>query len=103
MNTNGPGSAARPPANPPTRPAIGLAIASNVGGTVACGANSISKAEMLYGIATMPEGRRRTTLAEAADAMGCSEGNVKSQSARGLDRLREAFPQHARPQHARNA
>lgn len=30
---------------------------------------SISKAEILYGIATMPDGRRRTTLAEAADAM----------------------------------
>jgi RNA polymerase sigma-70 factor (sigma-E family) len=37
------------------------------------------------------------SIAEAADAMGCSEGNVKSQSARGLERLREAVPQYARP------
>jgi DNA-directed RNA polymerase specialized sigma24 family protein len=37
------------------------------------------------------------SVAEAADAMGCSEGNVKSQSARGLDRLREAMPQDAWP------
>jgi RNA polymerase sigma-70 factor (sigma-E family) len=32
------------------------------------------------------------SVAEAADAMGCSEGNVKSQCARGLERLRTAFP-----------
>lgn len=32
------------------------------------------------------------SVAETADAMGCSEGNVKSQSARGLQRLRETFP-----------
>jgi DNA-directed RNA polymerase specialized sigma24 family protein len=37
------------------------------------------------------------SVAEAAAAMGCSGGNVKSQSARGLDRLREALPQYARP------
>ena len=37
------------------------------------------------------------SIAEAADAMGCSEGNVKSQSARGLERLREAMSQDARP------
>lgn len=36
------------------------------------------------------------SIAETAQAMGCSEGNVKSQSARGLDRLREALPQYAR-------
>jgi RNA polymerase sigma-70 factor (sigma-E family) len=51
------------------------------------------------------------SAAEAAEAMGCSEGNVRSQSARGLDRLREALPQparrrqapdpHGRPQHER--
>ena len=38
------------------------------------------------------------SIAETADAMGCSEGNVKSQSARGLDRLRTLFP--AQPQHS---
>ncbi|WP_430791927.1 SigE family RNA polymerase sigma factor [Actinoplanes sp. G11-F43] len=32
------------------------------------------------------------SVTETADAMGCSEGNVKSQSARGLQRLRELFP-----------
>jgi RNA polymerase sigma factor (sigma-70 family) len=60
-------------------------------------------------LATLPAGMRAAvvlryveglSVAEAAGAMGCSEGNVKSQSARGLDRLREAFPQHARPHHA---
>jgi RNA polymerase sigma-70 factor (sigma-E family) len=35
------------------------------------------------------------SIAETADAMGCSEGNVKSQSARGLDRLRALFPVQA--------
>jgi RNA polymerase sigma-70 factor (sigma-E family) len=35
------------------------------------------------------------SVAETADAMGCSEGNVKSQSARGLERLRVVFPEHA--------
>ena len=43
------------------------------------------------------------SIAEAADAMGCSEGNVKSQSARGLERLREASPQYARPRPARSS
>lgn len=42
------------------------------------------------------------SIAEAADAMGCSEGNVKSQSARGLERLREASPQYAQPRPARS-
>ena len=32
------------------------------------------------------------SIAETADAMRCSEGNVKSQSARGLERLRAHFP-----------
>jgi len=36
------------------------------------------------------------SVAETAHAMGCSEGNVKSQSARGLDRLRDALPSPAR-------
>ena len=30
-------------------------------------------------------------IAETADALNCSEGNVKSQTARGLDRLRAAL------------
>jgi RNA polymerase sigma factor (sigma-70 family) len=58
-------------------------------------------------LATLPAGMRAAvvlryveglSIAEAADAMGCSEGNVKSQSARGLERLREAMPQDARVQ-----
>ena len=57
-------------------------------------------------LATLPAGMRTAvvlryveglSIAEAADAMGCSEGNVKSQAARGLDRLRAATPQYARP------
>ena len=57
-------------------------------------------------LATLPAGMRTAvvlryveglSIAEAADAMGCSEGNVKSQSARGLERLREAMPQGAWP------
>jgi RNA polymerase sigma-70 factor (sigma-E family) len=57
-------------------------------------------------LATLPAGMRAAvvlryveglSIAEAADAMGCSEGNVKSQSARGLERLREAMPQYTRP------
>lgn len=34
------------------------------------------------------------SVAETADAMRCSEGNVKSQAARGLERLRAVFPAH---------
>jgi RNA polymerase sigma-70 factor (sigma-E family) len=57
-------------------------------------------------LATLPDGMRAAvvlryveglSIAEAADAMGCSGGNVKSQSARGLERLRAAVPQYARP------
>jgi RNA polymerase sigma-70 factor (sigma-E family) len=63
-------------------------------------------AAMMALLAALPSGMRAAvvlryveglTIAEAADAMGCSEGNVKSQSARGLERLREAAPQYARP------
>jgi RNA polymerase sigma-70 factor (sigma-E family) len=62
-------------------------------------------------LAALPAGMRAAvvlryveglSIAEAADAMGCSEGNVKSQSARGLERLREAAPQDARPRPARS-
>lgn len=35
------------------------------------------------------------SVAETAAAMKCSEGNVKSQSARGLQRLRDLFPARA--------
>ena len=57
-------------------------------------------------LATLPAGMRAAVVlryveglstAEAAEAMGCSEGNVKSQSARGLERLREAMPRDAWP------
>ena len=57
-------------------------------------------------LATLPAGMRAAvvlryveglSIAETADAMGCSEGNVKSQSARGLERLREAMPHDAWP------
>jgi RNA polymerase sigma-70 factor (sigma-E family) len=56
-------------------------------------------------LGTLPAGMRAAvvlryveglSVAETADAMGCSEGNVKSQSARGLDRLRAALPSHVR-------
>jgi RNA polymerase sigma-70 factor (sigma-E family) len=62
-------------------------------------------------LATLPAGMRAAvvlryveglSIAEAADAMGCSGGTVKSQSARGLERLREAMPQYARPPGARS-
>jgi len=36
-------------------------------------------------------------VAATADALSCSEGNVKSQTARGLDRLRAALYGNARP------
>jgi RNA polymerase sigma-70 factor (sigma-E family) len=57
-------------------------------------------------LASLPAGMRTAvvlryveglSIAETADAMGCSEGNVKSQSARGLERLREAMPQGSWP------
>jgi RNA polymerase sigma-70 factor (sigma-E family) len=52
---------------------------------------------------TLPTGMRAAvvlryieglSVPETAAAMRCSEGNVKSQSARGLQRLREFFPSH---------
>lgn len=55
-------------------------------------------------LATLPAGMRAAvvlrhveglSIAETAHAMRCSEGNVKSQSARGLDRLRALFPVQA--------
>ena len=62
-------------------------------------------------LATLPAGMRAAvvlryveglSIAETADAMGCSEGTVKSQSARGLDRLRESMPRRAQPRDARS-
>jgi RNA polymerase sigma-70 factor (sigma-E family) len=56
-------------------------------------------------LGTLPAGMRAAvvlryveglSVAETAHAMGCSEGNVKSQSARGLERLRAVFPAHTR-------
>jgi RNA polymerase sigma-70 factor (sigma-E family) len=55
-------------------------------------------------LATLPAGMRAAvvlryveglSITETAEAMRCSEGNVTSQCARGLDRLREAIPMHA--------
>ena len=37
------------------------------------------------------------SVEQTAVILGCSEGNVKSQSARGLERLREAMPQGSWP------
>lgn len=60
--------------------------------------------EVLALLATLPAGMRAAvvlryveglSIAETADAMRCSEGNVKSQAARGLQRLRDTFPAHA--------
>ena len=72
----------------------------------------VAAAESLYGderatvalLATLPARMRAAvvlryveglSVAETADAMGCSEGTVKSQSARGLEQLRAVFPEHA--------
>ncbi|MBE1486458.1 sigma-70 family RNA polymerase sigma factor [Plantactinospora soyae] len=71
----------------------------------------VAAAEAAYGdekataalLATLPARMRAAvvlryvedlSVAETADAMGCSEGTVKSQSARGLEHLRAVFPQH---------
>ena len=64
----------------------------------------VDAAALLALLATLPAGMRAAvvlryveglSIAETAEAMRCSEGNVKSQCARGLDRLREAIPLHA--------
>jgi RNA polymerase sigma-70 factor (sigma-E family) len=63
----------------------------------------VDRTAILASLASLPAGMRAIvvlryvedlSVAETADAMSCSEGNVKSQSARGLERLREAFPEH---------
>jgi RNA polymerase sigma-70 factor (sigma-E family) len=64
---------------------------------------TVDRAAILASLASLPAGMRAIvvlryvedlSVAETAYAMSCSEGNVKSQSARGLERLREAFPEH---------
>jgi RNA polymerase sigma-70 factor (sigma-E family) len=54
-------------------------------------------------LATLPSGMRAAvvlryveglSVAETADTMRCSDGNVKSQAARGLQHLRELFAAH---------
>ncbi len=64
----------------------------------------VDAAALLALLATLPAGMRAAvvlryveglSVTETAEAMRCSEGNVKSQCARGLDRLREAIPLHA--------
>ena len=53
-------------------------------------------------LATLPRGRRAVlvlrfyeglSVEETAAALGCSTGNVKSQTARGLAMLRDALPE----------
>jgi len=55
-------------------------------------------------LATLPKRMRAAVVlryieglssAETAAALGCSEGTVRSQSARGLERLRAVFPEHS--------
>lgn len=68
---------------------------------VAVESNARDDQTMLQLLGTLQPGMRAAvvlryveglSVAETADAMRCSEGNVKSQSARGLQRLRELFP-----------
>lgn len=60
--------------------------------------------ELLHALKALPERMRAAvvlrhvadlSVEEAADALGCSPGTVKSQSARGLAKLRELLPQSA--------
>jgi RNA polymerase sigma-70 factor (sigma-E family) len=62
-------------------------------------------AELLAALTALPPKMRAAvvlrhvndlSIEETADALGCSIGNVKSQTSRGLVKLRELLPQHAR-------
>jgi RNA polymerase sigma factor (sigma-70 family) len=61
-------------------------------------------AELLAALKALPERMRAAvvlrhvadlSVEDAADALGCSPGTVKSQTARGLAKLRELLPQVA--------
>lgn len=65
-------------------------------------------ADLQHALATLPPGMRAAvvfrhvydlSVADTAAALGCSEGNVKSQTARGLDRLRATLSASETPSH----
>ena len=74
-------------------PEVAVAEAEYVDGTTVVALLAILPARMRAAVVLRYiEG---LSAAETAKAMGCSEGTVRSQSARGLDRLRAVIPEHA--------